>query len=66
MTSSEYNSLFSSLNDAVEILARHRTSDPEYVVALDTLKQARARIACTIAPASAGNDVACRSDLVAA
>jgi hypothetical protein len=66
MTSSEYHSLFSSLNDAVEILARHRTSDPEYVVALDTLTQARARIACTIAPAAAGNDVACRTDLVAA
>jgi hypothetical protein len=49
MNSSEYDSLFSSLNEAVEILARHRTSDPEFVIAMDTLKQARARIARSVA-----------------
>jgi hypothetical protein len=64
MTSSEYDSLFSSLNEAVEILARHRTSDPEFVVAMDTLKQARARIARSVAPA--GELSAHPAELVAA
>jgi hypothetical protein len=45
MHSSDFDALFSSLNEAVAILNRHRTSDPEFVAALDTLKQARAKIA---------------------
>ncbi len=44
MHSSDFDSLFASLNEAVAILNRHRTSDPEFVAALDTLKQARAKI----------------------
>lgn len=40
----DYNSLFSSLNDAVEILARNRTPDPSYIAAYDTLKQSRAML----------------------
>jgi hypothetical protein len=40
----DYNSLFSALNQAVEILYRNRTPDPAYIAAFDTLKQARAMI----------------------
>jgi hypothetical protein len=40
----DYNSLFSSLNEAVEILARNRTSDPAFIAAYDTLKQSRAML----------------------
>lgn len=41
----DYHALFSSLNDAIEILNEHRSPDPDFVAALDSLKQARARIA---------------------
>lgn len=44
----DYNSLFSALNEAVEILQRNRTSDPAFVAACDTLKQSRAMIASAI------------------
>jgi hypothetical protein len=40
----DYNSLLSCLNQAVEILYRNRTPDPEFVAAYDTLKQSRAMI----------------------
>lgn len=40
----DYNSLFSSLNDAIDILARNRTPDPAYIAAYDTLKQSRAML----------------------
>jgi hypothetical protein len=40
---SDYNALLSSLNDAVEILYRNRTPDPEFVAAYDALKVARAK-----------------------
>lgn len=41
----DYSSLFSSLNQAVEILDRNRTPDPDFIAAYDTLKQSRAMIA---------------------
>lgn len=44
MNDHDYNSLFSSLNQAVEILARNRTSDPAFIAAYDTLKQSRAML----------------------
>ncbi len=44
MNDHDYNSLFSSLNDAIEILARNRTPDPAYIAAYDTLKQSRAML----------------------
>jgi hypothetical protein len=40
----DYNSLFASLNLAVDILHRNRTPDPAFVAAYDTLKQSRAMI----------------------
>jgi hypothetical protein len=40
----DYNTLLSSLNNAVDILATHRTSDPAMIAAFDTLKQARAMV----------------------
>ena len=40
----DYNTLFSALNQAVDILHRNRTPDPEFVAAYDTLKQSRAMI----------------------
>jgi hypothetical protein len=40
----DYNSLFSALNQAVEILNRNRTPDPAFIAAYDTLKQSRAMI----------------------
>jgi hypothetical protein len=40
----DYDSLLSSLNEAVEIFYRHRTPDPEFVAAFDALKVARAKV----------------------
>ena len=40
----DYHSLFASLNQAVEILARNRTPDPAFIAAYDTLKQSRAML----------------------
>lgn len=55
MNEHDYNSLVSSLNQAVEILNRNRTPDPRFIAAYDTLKQARAMIEKTVTrrPASA-------------
>ena len=44
----DYNCLFSALNQAVEILYRNRTPDPDFVAAYDTLKQSRAMIQDTV------------------
>lgn len=44
MNDHDYHSLFSTLNQAVEILARNRTSDPTFIAAYDTLKQSRAML----------------------
>lgn len=44
MNDHDYNSLFASLNQAVEILARNRTPDPAFIAAYDTLKQSRAML----------------------
>lgn len=44
MSEQAYQSLLSSLDQAVEILARHRTPDPAMIAAFDTLKQARAKV----------------------
>ena len=44
MNDHDYNTLFSALNQAVDILYRNRTPDPEFVAAYDTLKQSRAMI----------------------
>jgi hypothetical protein len=40
----DYNSLVSSLDNAVDILSRNRTPDPDLIIAFDTLKQARAKV----------------------
>lgn len=40
----DYNTLFASLNLAVDILYRNRTPDPAFIAAYDTLKQSRAMI----------------------
>lgn len=50
MNEHDYNSLLSSLNDAIDILHRNRTPDPRFVAAFDTLKQARAMIEATVRP----------------
>ena len=44
VNTSDYTALSSSLNNAVSILEHHRRSDPGFIAALDTLKQARAMI----------------------
>lgn len=44
MNETAYHALVSHLNDAVEILDRHRTPDPALIAAFDTLKQARAML----------------------
>ena len=44
MSEQAYQSLLGSLDQAVDILARHRTPDPAMIAAFDTLKQARAKI----------------------
>lgn len=44
MNDHDYHSLFASLNQAVEILARNRTPDPAFIAAYDTLKQSRAML----------------------
>jgi hypothetical protein len=58
METAPIESLFSSLDRAVEILAEHRRPDAEYIAAFDTLKQARALIAQAFAaqPAAAAVD----------
>jgi hypothetical protein len=50
---SDYTSLISSLNTALEILERNRTPDPAFVAAHDTLKQSRAMIAKLLGPQDA-------------
>ena len=50
MNEHDFNSLFSSLNQAVDILNRNRTPDPRFIAAYDTLKQARAMIEKTVVP----------------
>ena len=40
----DYKSLFSALNEAVEVLHRNRMPDPPFIAAFDTLKQSRARL----------------------
>jgi hypothetical protein len=55
---SDYNSLLSSLNDAVEILYRNRTPDPGFVAAYDALKVARAKITTFALEAHAAHDAA--------
>jgi hypothetical protein len=40
----ELSTLFSALNEAVDVLDHHRRPDPEFIAAFDTLKQARAMI----------------------
>jgi hypothetical protein len=44
MTPIDYDALISSLNEAVEMLNQHRSPEPDFLAALDTLKQARARV----------------------
>lgn len=41
---SDYTSLISSLNTALDVLERNRTPDPAFIAAYDTLKQSRAMI----------------------
>jgi hypothetical protein len=50
----DYNSLFSALNQAVEILNRNRTPDPAFIAAYDTLKQSRAMIEQVVTPPAVG------------
>ena len=45
VNTSDYTSVFSALDDAVGLLEHHRRSDPDFIAALDTLKQARAMLA---------------------
>jgi hypothetical protein len=40
----DYSSLFASLSQAIEILDRNRTPDPDFIAAYDTLKQSRAML----------------------
>ena len=61
----DYQSLFSALNDATEILHRNRTPDPAYIAAFDTLKQSRAMLEKAIVRASA-NAAPVAADLAAA
>jgi hypothetical protein len=61
----DYSSLFSSLNQAVEILDRNRTPDPGFIAAYDTLKQSRAMIAKALCKAQ-GTKPASNASLVAA
>lgn len=49
MNEHDFNQLFASLNQAVDILHRNRTPDPRFIAAYDTLKQARAMLEKTIA-----------------
>jgi hypothetical protein len=49
MNQHDYDSLLSSLNEAVTILNRNRTPDPSFIAAYDTLKQARAMIEKAVA-----------------
>ncbi len=44
MNDHDYNALFTSLDDAIDILERNRRADPAYIAAFDTLKQSRARL----------------------
>jgi hypothetical protein len=53
----DYTSLFASLNEAVEILDRNRTPDPEFIAAYDTLKQSRAMLARVLTQARAAEVV---------
>lgn len=48
MNHHDYSSLVASLNHAVDLLNRHRTPDPRFIAAYDTLKQARAMIEKTV------------------
>jgi hypothetical protein len=64
VNASDYNVLFASLNQAIELLHQHRTPDPAYITAYDALKQSRAMLAKVIQPE--GARAAGRTDLVAA
>lgn len=44
----DFNSLFSALNQAVDILYRNRTPEPGFIAAYDTLKQSRAMLESTV------------------
>lgn len=48
MNEHDYNALLSSLNEAIAVLARHRTPDAASVEAYDTLKLARARVLAAV------------------
>ncbi len=65
VNSPDYSSLFSALNEAVEILARNRTADPAYIAAYDTLKQSRAMLMHVLQQAPAAQR-ATERELVAA
>jgi hypothetical protein len=54
---SDYNALLASLNDAVEILYRHRTPEPAFVAAFDALKVARAKVVSVALAARAATEV---------
>jgi hypothetical protein len=62
----DYNSLFASLNHALELLHQHRTPDPSYIAAYDTLKQSRAMLANAIRPVDGAGAMEEPRDLVAA
>jgi hypothetical protein len=61
----DYNTLFASLNQAVEILHGNRTPDPAFIAAYDTLKQSRAMLVKALNSA-ATTAVAEQHELVAA
>jgi hypothetical protein len=66
MNKHDYDSLFSSLNNAVEILNRNRTPDPRFIAAYDTLKQARAMIDKAVGDTRPAGSVALPFELAAA
>lgn len=57
MNDHDYNTLFSALNQAVDILYRNRTPEPEFVAAYDTLKQSRAMLEHAVKPAVSSSAV---------
>lgn len=53
MNAQDHHALFASLDAALALLERHRTPDPAFVIAYDTLKQSRARLVQILRPTAA-------------
>ncbi len=65
VTTQDHHTLFASLDAALALLERHRTPDPAFVIAYDTLKQSRAMLVKVLHPAAGAPPAASRDSVAA-